>query len=200
MNHCEPLQEFICCGRIFSNIRRYGDHGKNHFINEISTHGDENVNNSNELNIPETNDIISNEIVTVKGNLITRTDLDRNKYKLLFMKQLLKNLSKSSITRQLCFEFGNETLNFFEEFLKLILSKSQVNLKDLDHELDDFVSNIASGTSKISEYKFFKYLDDFDCLIPYREIVIQKKLISIHPQSKYDKKSICVIDIKYLFP
>lgn len=191
-NREQTSYEYICCGKIFHNKKRFVQHLKIHFSS------DHNSSDNQSLSLRESNEIENNSFPDSQVlNDAPQNQLSNlNVYKSNFIKFLLRNLSKNSTTRQSCFEFGGEALSFFKDFLKTLFVKNEVNVYDL--ELNNFLLYLNNSQNVVSEHIFFKELDLLGSLITYKKVVIDKKLTSVYPVTKYDDRNVYLLNVKSL--
>ena len=172
------IGEFICCGRIFHNKKRFYQHLKIHyqkttFVNSTNENCDANLNETSDffnISAVELNELSIDLNIPLENNAFFHQNISTNDYKIIFIKTLTTFLCKSTATRQFCFQFGAETLEIFQNFLKLILKKHNLTL--LDQQLNDFFESFGGNQSMLSQHKFFLELKNLNVLVPFQKVSI----------------------------
>ena len=186
--------EYFCCGRIFTNKKHFTIHLKKHFPCNQSDNNLTLRNENEEMHISSHSfEDINIESVALHQTLSSNIDMQS-----IYIKHLVKFLCIPSSTRELCFKFGAESLQMFRKLLTFLFEKHEIEISLLNSDLDSFFTSLGSNEKKLSEHKFFKCLKNLNCLIPFREVLIDKNFTNLAPNLRYEKKTILLIDIKNL--
>lgn len=179
--------DHVACHRIFSNRYKFSEHLFEHKIKKINE----------KVHVPIVPLVINSvdHLEHVVDNLpnsdfsFLPSNCDKYQHKIILIKIILKYLSKKNNTRKMIFEFSGDVLSFMNEILSAVFENIKSLNIDFRPELFDFRRFIDCNSKNISEHKFCGELKKLNILIPFKEIIFQ---------DKPDKKSMTLIDIKYL--